>query len=186
MSTAEYYDDVFSRSKAYLCPPEESPYYPLWIAVLKLIKHPVKILDVGCGPGQFAILCARANHEYVGLDWSQVAIESARKGPGEFHLVDVQQKRAHFKGDYDVATFIEFFEHVPNDLEILKDIPLGRKVILTVPNYPSKEHFRFFSDIDHATHRYESLLTVSYRMVLSGKNLQGRMAKIFVLKGIRR
>lgn len=187
LRTAEYYDDVFERQEVYRCPPEESPYYPLWLAVLSLIKDKaVRILDIGCGPGQFAALCAEAGHEYVGLDWSQVAIEVGEEGPGEFHLVDLQQDRAYFKEDYDVATFIEFLEHVPDDLEILADIPRGRTIILTVPDYPGKEHFRFFSDLDQATRRYQSLITVTYRMILSGKNPQGRSAKIFVLKGTRR
>jgi len=186
LRTAEYYDDVFEQREAYRCPPEESPYYPLWLAVLKLIKHPASILDVGCGPGQFAVLCEGAGHEYVGLDWSRVAIEIGKEGPGEFHLVDVQQDRTHFKDDYDIATFIEFLEHVPDDLQILADVPQGRTVILTVPDYPGKEHFRFFSDLDQVTRRYQSLITVTYRMTLSGKNSQGRSVKIFVLKGTRR
>jgi len=186
LRTAEYYDDVFERQEAYRCPPEESHYYPLWLAVLSLIKDPVRILDVGCGPGQFAALCAGEGHEYVGLDWSQVAIEIGREGPGEFHLVDLQQDRTHFKDDYDVATFIEFLEHVPDDLEILADVPQGRTVILTVPDYPGAEHFRFFSDLDQVTHRYQSLITVAARMILSGKSRQGRSVKMFVLKGVRR
>uniref|UniRef100_A0A6M3MG97 Putative methyltransferase n=1 Tax=viral metagenome TaxID=1070528 RepID=A0A6M3MG97_9ZZZZ len=183
---SKYYDDVFKRSSAYRCPPEESPYYPLWTAVLSLIKHPTKILDVGCGPGQFAALCVKAGHEYVGLDWSRVAVDIGREGPGEFHLVDVQQDRARFKDDYDVITFIEFLEHVPDDLEILADVPQRRTIILTVPDYPGAEHFRHFSDLGQATRRYQSLVTVSYRMVVSGKNLHGGTAKIFILKGTRR
>ena len=186
LRTAEYYDDVFERQEAYRCPPEESHYYPLWAAVLSLIKHPVKILDIGCGPGQFAALCAEAGHKYVGLDWSKVAIEIGREGPGEFHLVDLQQDRTHFNDDYDVATFIEFLEHVPDDLEILADVPRGRTVILTVPDYPGAEHFRFFSDLDQVTHRYQPLITIAARMILSGKSRRGRSVKMFVLKGIRR
>jgi len=190
LRTAKYYDDVFERQGAYRCPPEESHYYPLWLAVLSLIKHPSRILDIGCGPGQFAALCAEAGHEYVGLDWSQVAIETAKTAPwttsGEFHLVDVQQDRTRFKDDYDVATFIEFLEHIPDDLEILADVPQGRTVILTVPDYPGKEHFRFFSDLEQATRRYQPLITVAARMILSGKSRQGRSVQIFVLKGIRR
>lgn len=186
MSTPEYYDDVFSKSEKYRCPPEDAPYYILWTGILdRLIKDPVKILDVGCGPGQFAILCARAGHEYVGLDWSRVAIEAGKKGPGEFYLVDVTQDRAHFKGDYDVATFIEFLEHVPNDLEILADVPQGRIIILTVPDFPSKEHFRFFADMDQVIHRYQKLISVNGKMILGATNWD-KPAQIFVLRGIRR
>lgn len=190
LHTAEYYDDIFEQVESYHGQPEESPYYPLWAAVLGLIGDSMKILDIGCGPGQFGALCVEAGHKYVGLDWSRVAIETAEAAPrtssGEFHLVNVQQDRARFKDDYDVITFIEFLEHIPDDLEILEDVPLGRTVILTVPDYPGKEHFRFFSDLDQATRRYQSLLTVTHRMTLSGKNPQGRSVKMFILKGTRR
>lgn len=186
MSTPEYYDDVFSKSKAYLCAPEDSPYYTLWAGILQyLLKDPVKILDVGCGPGQFAALCVKAGHEYVGLDWSRVAIETGKKGPGEFYLVDVQQDRTHFKGDYDVATFIEFLEHVSNDLEILADIPQGRTIILTVPDFPSKSHFRFFSDINQVIRRYQDLISVNGKMIASATNW-GQPAQVFALRGKRR
>jgi len=190
-STPEYYDNIFRQSKRYLCPPEDSPYYALYIVILDLIKDStlsfhVKVLDVGCGPGQFATLCARAGHEYVGLDWSRVAIEiGKKKGPGAFYLVDVQQDRARFKGDYDVATFIEFLEHVPNDLEILADVPQGRTIILTVPDFPSKGHFRFFSDMDQVVRRYQNLILINWKMILSATN-RGQPAQIFVLRGTRR
>jgi len=184
MSTPEYYDDAF-RNEKYLCPPEDSPYYTLWSGILHyLIKHPSRILDVGSGPGQFAVLCARAGHEYVGLDWSRVAIEAGKKGPGEFYLVDVQQDRTHFKDDYDVATFIEFLEHVPNDLEILADVPQGRTIILTVPDFPSEVHFRFFADMDQVVRRYQDLISVNGKMILGATNW-GQPAQIFVLKGTR-
>lgn len=186
---AEHYDYIFEHRKdKYRCPPEASPYYLLWTAVLGLIKEPVKILDVGCGPGQFAELCARAGHEYIGLDWSQVAIEAGREGPGEFHLVDVIQSenRTHFKEDYDVATFVEFLEHVPNDLEILADVPQGRAVILTVPDYGGREHFRFFKDLEEVTQRYRPLIAVNYRMILSGEDKEGTPIQVFILRGIRR
>jgi len=184
---AEHYDYIFeNRRDKYRCPPEESPYYPLWTAVLGLIKGPVKILDVGCGPGQFAELCVKAGHEYIGLDWSRVAIEAGREGPGEFHLVDLQKDRTHFKEDYDVATFVEFLEHVPNDLEILADVPQGRTVILTVPDYGGKEHFRFFKDLDEVTQRYRPIIAVNYRMILSGKNPEDELVNIFILRGTRR
>ena len=189
MSGPEYYDKVFSRSKGYLCPPEDSPYYILWAGILDLIKGHVKILDVGCGPGQFAILCARAGHEYTGLDWSSVAVEAGKKGLGEFHLVDVQEdvvaRRAHFEGDHEVFTFIEFLEHVPRDLEILADVPQGRIIILTVPDFPSNSHFRFFKDMKQAKQRYRDLIKIDTGMTCLSTNL-GQPAKIFLLKGIRR
>ena len=183
-STPEYYDEAFRQPK-YLCPPEDAPYFTLWSGILHfLIKDPVKILDVGCGPGQFAELCARAGHEYVGLDWSPVAIEVGKKGPGECYLVNVQEDRARFKDDHDVYTFIEFLEHVANDLEILADVPQGRTIILTVPDFPSNVHYRFFTDMKQVIDRYQDLMKINGKMILAATNW-GQPAKIFVLRGIR-
>ena len=32
-------------------------------------KHPLRILDAGCGPGFFSILMARRGHEITGVDY---------------------------------------------------------------------------------------------------------------------
>ncbi len=42
-----------------------------------------RVLDVGCGTGELALLLAARGHEVVGLDASQVAIERARRKASE-------------------------------------------------------------------------------------------------------
>ena len=42
-------------------------------------KHPLRILDAGCGPGFFSILMARRGHEITGGDYSEAMIECARE-----------------------------------------------------------------------------------------------------------
>ncbi len=183
--TPEYYDEAFSQDK-YRCPPEDSPYYILWTGALSLIEEPAKILDSGCGPGQFAELCVKAGHEYLGLDYSPVAIKlGLEKGFGDFRLVDLREEREHFKGDHEVYTFIEFLEHVPNDLEVLADVPRGRTVILTVPDFPSDVHYRWFATIKQVRRRYQDLVSFDTGMICLSRNW-GKPAKIFLLKGTRR
>jgi len=128
----------------------------------------------------------KEGHEYLGLDYSPVAIKrGVDKGFGDFCLVDVQKDRSHFKGDYDVATFIEFLEHVPTDLEILADVPPGRTVIMSVPDYSSLNHFRFFSDLYQVIRRYRSLVSFYSYDILLVTN-RGQPARMFILKGTRR
>ena len=67
----------------YLVSPRDSTYYHLWRAVLDKLKPRCSILDVGCGPGQFAKLCVEDGHLCVGIDFSQVAIEQGRKNDHE-------------------------------------------------------------------------------------------------------
>jgi len=181
-----YYDDIYARSESYRGPPEKSSYYPIWAAVLRLLRIPTKILDIGCGPGQFAELCVKAGHEYFGLDYSSEAIGlGVDKGFGDFCLVDVEEDRSHLKGDYQVATFIEFLEHVKEDLLILGDVPPGREVILTVPNYPGKEHFRFFENLNEVVERYGPFINITTKILFKGHN-PNYNPEIYLLRGMRR
>ncbi len=42
-------------------------------------NRPLRILDVGCGPGFFSILMARRGHEVTGVDYSEAMMERARE-----------------------------------------------------------------------------------------------------------
>lgn len=183
----EYYDQVYSESKQYRGPPEDSVYYPVWRTVLKLIHGKSRILDLGCGPGQFAELCIKARHTYTGLDWSQEAINLARAkklSSAQFILVDVEKDPSLINTlNYDVATFIEFLEHVKKDLEILSHVPRGRKVILTVPSYGGIEHFRHFQNLNHAIRRYRPHINIQIRARFPSLNLQGDTIYIYLLAG---
>lgn len=181
----EYYDFVYSRDKHYRGPPEKSPYYRLWSAFLKCLEPGCKILDVGCGPGQFARLCVDAGHPYVGLDYSPEAIKLGRAcvPEVEFHKVDVEVDRFLIReGNYDVATFIEFFEHVEDDLGILAAVPPGKNVIFSVPNYGGYGHFRFFDSMESVQARYGSLV----RFTKVGEFAWGTSHnRVYVLVGVR-
>ncbi len=190
MSTPKIYDKIFSEVPHYQGPPEDSPYYILWRDILgKLIKRKHRILDVGCGPGQFAELCVAAGHEYIGLDWSSKAIELAeRRNPNiAFYNVDIEKNPEILKTfSYDLITFIEFMEHVELDREILNSVPPHKQVILSVPNYPAFTHFRKFRSVEHAAQRYRPFLNLTNTMLFVGVSSRGERDLIFVLKGTRR
>jgi len=182
---AEYYDAVYSRAYHYRVPPERSPYYPLWSVVLKCLEPGWRILDVGCGPGQFARLCVDAGHPYVGLDFSEEAIKLGRDRvpEAEFHQVDVELDRFLIrKREYDVATFVELLEHVEDDLGILGAVPPGRNVIISVPNYGGMGHFRFFDSVEAAAARYNPLVKFSKLGALGWGSTSMR---VFLLTGVR-
>jgi 2-polyprenyl-3-methyl-5-hydroxy-6-metoxy-1,4-benzoquinol methylase len=180
-----FYDSVYSRSDHYKGPPDESPYLPLWKAVLECLEPGWRILDVGCGPGQFARLCVDAGHPYVGLDFSEEAITLARNRVPEakFLLTDVSRNRVPLEeGDYDVATFIEFLEHVEDDMGILGSVPPGKKVVLSVPNYGGIEHVRFFDSIESVVDRYGPLVNFSKMGELAWGSTSRR---VYLLVGVR-
>ena len=180
----DFYDYVYSKSASYRGVPEKSLYFPLWKTVLECLKPEWKILDIGCGPGQFSRLCADVGHPYVGLDFSEEAIKLARARvpEAEFHLVNVELDRLRIKeGNYDVITFIEFLEHVEDDLGILQSVPPGKNVILSVPNYGGMEHVRFFDSMESVVARYGSLL----RITKYGELARGKKDRVYVIAGVR-
>lgn len=202
-----HYDKIYLKKKdktgrlmPWLRPPEKSPYYPVWRSVLtKHLEAKCKILDVGCGPGQFAKLCINAGHPYEGVDFSKEAVKIAKKlNPTvTFHVVDVVKNRSLIaKGDYDTITFMQFLEHIKEDLEVLESIPEGKNVVLSVPKFWSKGHVRVFNDLKAVYSRYRDLLEITgfddYRLgdawdrpLPSKKSVRSPWV-VYLVSGIRR
>jgi cyclopropane fatty-acyl-phospholipid synthase-like methyltransferase len=149
-----------------------------------------RILDLGCGSGQFGELCVKTGYNYVGLDYSSAAIAIAKgrkQGKAKYFHVDLKRNQSFIsEGGYNLVTSIEFFEHIKRDLEIMQKIPTKKRIILTGPSYDSEEHVRFFRTLDEITERYEPFMTIHNRMTLSGKNIAGEDSHIYVLEGVRR
>lgn len=197
---ADHYDDIYARSYKYLASAEHSPYKAVWDVVLEKLSPACSILDIGCGPGQFATLCVEANHSYVGADFSTVAIARGKQIVPEatFHLVNiVEDKSLLAKGDYDVVTFVEFLEHIGKDLEVLESVPEGKQIVLTVPKYWCEGHIRVFRTPNEVSARYGCLIDIdSLETLILGKATErlwgpnGPLTHgpwtIYVLSGTRR
>jgi SAM-dependent methyltransferase len=111
-----------------------------------------RVLDLGCGPGLYAVRLALLNHHVRGIDFSPASIEYARelaRGlPCRFELADVRQ--ANFKDPdgigYDLVMFLfgEFNIFRPSDARsILQRARAALKpggVLLLEPS--SDEHVR--------------------------------------------
>ena len=156
---------------------------------------------MGCGPGQFADLCVGAKHRYVGVDFSEVAITHGRRvvPQATFHLVDVVKDASLLtKGDYDAVTFIEFLEHIDEDLMVLSFIPEGKRVVLTVPKFWCEGHVRVFKTSNSVALRYEKLIDIESLDALELGDLSTHLAgpygplvhrqrwKVYVLSGTMR
>lgn len=67
-----------------------------WIHQGLLLKHPTRILDIGCGPGLYTSRLSKLGHECVGIDYSPASIAYARnqaqeeKLPCKYLLDDVR------------------------------------------------------------------------------------------------
>lgn len=184
--SSQYYDDIYRASPKYKDSGTDSTYFPVWKEVLSLIKakgyH--KILDIGCGPGQFAeyLIKEEPTINYTGIDFSRVAIQTAKKRCPSASFIQTDASATEILGnsEFDVVLIMEVLEHMHGDIDLLKKLPSGTHIIATVPNFDSFGHVRFFSGCDEVRQRYEVLISNANVMAIT---LSGH-SKLFLLYGI--
>lgn len=167
--TIAWYDKFYDRARRdpkhqYSRHPAKCVYGPMWIHALTWIGDKERILDLGCGPGQFARLAIRAGKTYErGVDFSRSAIVWARERnpthPKAFDVCDLGHPKAT-AGKYDVAVLFEVLEHLADDVGLLKRLRPGVHVIFSVPNFAHKGHVRSFAKPQRVADRYGALLTL--------------------------
>lgn len=95
-----------------------------------------RLLDVGCGKGDFLILAASAGLTVSGIDFSSENIEHARSRGAECHQGDLRDFEVHRR--FHVITAFHVIEHLSDPqafLETLKDrIEEDGVVYLSFPN----------------------------------------------------
>lgn len=157
--SADFYDEAYASRKAYHVHYTSSPYYFLWCVIIDRLRDskPQSILDIGCGPGQFArLLNDSFDVRITGVDFSSTAIEMARRNvpTQNFICEDMRVSSILTFADYDHVVSLEFLEHVSFDIDILKSIKSGTRCILSVPDFPATGHIRHFTNRDQVYQRY--------------------------------
>lgn len=170
------YSDPMSR---YHHEPERLPYIHAWRHILERVP-PVSLVDVGCGPGHFLSMlkAVRPSLETVGLDFSPVAVEMANKrlGPGSAIVWDATKDPLPPAGAYVLT---EFLEHIEDDVGVLRQIPEGAWVAITVPMRDDPGHVRWFPGVNDAKARYERLIDIEeYRQFTHWHLIIGRRAPL--------
>jgi len=174
-------------NEQYFKNPEDSVYFPLWDEMIKRIKPEAKLVDFGCGPGQFAFLAFQRNINYVlGVDFSRTAIKMAKLlNPDHkdvFIKENLYKKDIYTRVPYDTCIFSEVLEHIEGDTEILSYVPKGIHTLISLPSFPSKSHVRHFSSIDEISERYKNHLEINeIKLVIT---LPSTGNKIYLLDGI--
>jgi 2-polyprenyl-3-methyl-5-hydroxy-6-metoxy-1,4-benzoquinol methylase len=176
--TGAWYDAFYRKAKLnpkhqYRLDPAKCIYAEMWTRALEWIGDAERILDIGCGPGQFAQMAIRAGKTYYsGVDFSREAVVWAReRNPSHARAFDVCDlgKPVATAGAYDVAVLFEVLEHIDDDLGLLAKLRRGAHVILSVPNYGFTSHVRHFPKPGHAVARYSGLLTLRARHAIETK-----------------
>ncbi len=186
-----HYDSTFENHPHWKEPYSASRYYPLWAVVAdRLVRRgSTGVLDIGCGPGQFAShLADRGIATYLGIDFSPARVRQAESlslpSGYSFTVEDVFEGATVETAPYDSVTCTEFFEHVERDLDVIDRIRPGATVIGTVPNFGGPGHVRCFKDAESVGHRYAAVLAdlsvtpirgkgTHVYFILEGTSLQG-------------
>ncbi|WP_196140373.1 bifunctional 2-polyprenyl-6-hydroxyphenol methylase/3-demethylubiquinol 3-O-methyltransferase UbiG [Aliikangiella sp. G2MR2-5] len=106
--------------------------------------HCNKVLDVGCGEGNFAVtLKTQKNCEVWGVDINQPASDSAAHHLDKILCVDLTENMDVIPDNYfDVIYFNDVLEHLPNPARLLKDI--RKKLVpngVVIASIPNVRHF---------------------------------------------
>lgn len=157
--SADWYDGRFATSAAFQAPYYLSRYYFLWSIIADRIaqKKISSILEIGCGPGQFAeLLRAQGMDTYTGLDFSPAAIEIAKARVPQFTFVvdDARTSNVYSRVTHQAIVCTEVLEHIEDDLVVVAQMGLGKRCLCTVPSFPHLSHVRHFSSIEDVRLRY--------------------------------
>jgi ubiquinone/menaquinone biosynthesis C-methylase UbiE len=160
VADAQWYDAAYRAINSYAVPYWESHYYFLWSVMADRIRRSQarRVLDIGCGPGQFGA-CLYGLTEidaYTGLDFSAQAVAMAQKvcPQGRFVVGDATRTTIHDDTPHDLVTCTEVLEHVLADHEVLARFRAGVRCLCTVPNFPYDSHVRHFSSAAQVVDRY--------------------------------
>jgi SAM-dependent methyltransferase len=106
-----------------------------------------KLLDVGCGSGEFLAEMANRGWHAVGLEFDEDAIRAARRHPNIEVLAGGLSDQEFEGSQFDAVTLSNVIEHLPDPVEVFAELnrvlkPGGRLVIIT-PNAQSLGHRQF-------------------------------------------
>ena len=172
----------------YLKSPKSSIYYPIWNAILKNLTEKDIILELGCGAGQLAQLIINSGFNYrLGIDISMVAISLAQirnqNDTERFQVGNIYDDYWYSAPGINTIIMTEVLEHLNDDLKIVSMIPKGCKVLLSLPNFDSASHVRFFRNTEDVINRYFDWLKLEWIDSICINSKAKRF--IWVFKGYR-
>ena len=158
---AKYYD-AFMRNAEYRQHYSTCWYFYMWKIVLRQIKKDARILEVGCGTGQFAEMLFDSGFDkkkYHGFDFSSAGIEWCMR-LGDMFSVGNALDAKQYDHDYDTVVCLEVLEHINQDIELLQNIKIGTTMIVSVPESDDPSHVRAFLTEESVRERYSNSIDI--------------------------
>lgn len=174
-----------------------------WRFLLYLFKFPLahyplklengRILDVGCGAGNYLMEVKKLGWEPYGLDPSPIAVKVA-KGRGLNNISIGTLPGFKFGSDFfDAVVMFHVFEHIPNPNEVLEEIKRilkpGGTLIIGLPNFNSfgsKIFRKYWAGLSFPLHYFHyngdtlSLLLERHKFSITGVAYANLFSDIFV------
>ena len=162
MCESEKYDERYTISITYKKHYSRIVYYKVWSYIADHLTKSDKILDLGCGPGHLAqMLHDRGFKNYVGIDFSNVAIQMAKSKVPSFTFICADLNYIDFSV-YDDFKFVstECFEHLKSDIQLIERLPKNN-IIFSVPRSKAKFHYRTYKTEAFIRDYYKEVLNIS-------------------------
>lgn len=122
-----------------------------------LIKPEEKVFEFACG----GTLIAQKTKckEYTWSDFLDLAIDNAKR-----KLSCIIEKRDIEKdlpdwNNYDVIISVSW-EHLEKDIDIIKSIPTGKRIIMSCPTIDADDHIRILDTKEKILERYGDLIEI--------------------------
>jgi hypothetical protein len=138
------------------------------IRLARVLAHynPKFIFEVAGAEGNLAKMILRDERvvHYIFTDFSPEAIKLAKESIGNdprvtIELLDAENYKQYNKYFFD--TFISTsLEHIMSDMKILESLPKDTLVVLSLPNFYTKGHVRYFRAPCEIQDRYGHLLNI--------------------------
>lgn len=182
MSSHKFYDsDYYAINPHPSLVKTNENYFLSKLTMIKTLtkeKSP-KILDIGCGWGDFLQVLDKQHLSYLGIDTSKKAIEICLKKKLNGKQTDITHLAETNKEQFSAITCFQVIEHLPDPLPFLQQAKKLLKndgvIVITTPNNNALSRFR-------QKHRWSVYNTDSHAVFYNQKNLTIVLTKAGFLK----
>ena len=171
-SLSKRYDDIFTKGEqkhftSFITTGKPSSEASQIIQQINWKKK--KVVDVGCGTGNFAFLASKQGANVLGIDFSAIAIKTAKKNFSNPNLEFKQMNVFKLNEKFDVIVSMGTLEHTDDPLKCLKFLknhlnPNG-KIIITTPNWTNPRGYMLMTLL-HLFNAKITLLDLHYFSVI--------------------
>jgi 2-polyprenyl-3-methyl-5-hydroxy-6-metoxy-1,4-benzoquinol methylase len=154
------YNKIYDTEEEYKQNYLQSQYFPIWEQLTKFLTSEDRILEIGCGTGQFAHYLEDLGFtDYRGFDSSDRAIQIAKERCSQIFFVGDAYNYSNYRSYYNTIIITEILEHLEDDEMIFTNIKKGTKFLFSLPTFKCKGHLRSFPNRKSIVERYGTFIS---------------------------